>query len=475
MNLLKVHATNKCYLSALFDNNMQYKFLIFPLVVCFCAVNAHAQNKKNLDKIVAIVGEHVILQSDINQTLAEYKAQNPDISDTASCGILESLLSQDLLCEQAGRDSVSINEDEVEGNLENRIRYFINAYGTEERMTEVTGKTVYQLKDDYRRILRDQLLAQRMQSSVMSGVRITPAEVRAFYDKIPVDSLPLYPSMVEVGQIVIAPTPSPEVEEYAKQQLEDTRQQIVSGKMDFATAAGLISQDGSRDNGGNLGIMSREDLVPEFSSAAFKLQNGEMSNIVKSRYGYHLIKMILRKGEKAEIAHILIKPQITSIDIAACKTKMDSIKNLIATGKMTFVEAVAKFSKDDGTKNTGGMFSNNSTGSSFIGLDELEPDVALAVGKMKSTEISEPLVYSDMRTGDKLCRVVYLKNISEPHKANMKDDYSKIMQVALAEKQTKLMGTWVNDHISNFFIFITNEYKECSNIKKWLKTKNSEN
>jgi peptidyl-prolyl cis-trans isomerase SurA len=450
------------------------KIIILSLLVVV-TINVTAQTKQNLDKIVAIVGEHVILQSDVNQTMQEYKAQNPEISDSAMCTILETILSQDLLAEQAGRDSITVSEDEVDGNLENRIRYFVNAYGSEEKMTEVTGKTVYQLKDEYRRVLKDQLLAQRMQGQIMSSIKITPAEVRAFFEKIPSDSLPLYPSMVEVGQLVIAPIASKEVEDYARQQLEDTRQQIVSGKMDFATAAGMVSEDGARDNGGDLGFMSREDLVPEFSSAAFKLKNGEISPVIKSRYGFHIILMIQRKGEKAHIAHILIKPKITSADLNVCKAKLDSIKNLIVTKKMSFAEAVGKFSTDDITKNTGGMFSNTSTGSSFIGLDELEPDVALAVGKLKNTEISEPMIYADMRAGDRLCRIVYLKNISEPHKANLKEDYNKIMQVAIAEKQTKYMGTWVNDHISNFFIYINEDYNECANIKKWMQTKNSEN
>ena len=400
---------------------MYNKLIGILFLSCFVTNFITAQNQQNLDKIVAVVGDKIILQSDINQGFKEILASNPTAGDKEKCGILENLLSQNILCEQAKRDSVTVTSEEVEGTLDNRIRYFMQQYGTQEKMEEVIGKSLFQLKEEYRRVFEDQLLAQKMQTQIMSNVKITPNEVRTFYDKIPNDSLPFYPSMVECGQIVITPTASKEVEDYARHQLEDIKQQIIDGKNTFEAMAGIYSEDpGSRDQGGDLGIVGRDDLVSEFSAAAFKLQNGEMSGIVKTKFGFHLIQMVQRMGEKAKIRHILIKPKITSQDMDICLSKMDSIRNLIVTGKMNFNTAVGKFSTDEATKNTGGMFSNRSTGTSYIGLDELEPSVALEVAKLKSGDYSKSASYQDINSGDKLCRIIFLKNISEPHKANLK-------------------------------------------------------
>jgi peptidyl-prolyl cis-trans isomerase SurA len=451
----------------------QIKYLLLSILFTYSA-SVYGQSGNSIDKIIAIVGDRVILQSEIQQQFAELASQNPEVGNEAYCTILENLLSRDLLCEQAERDSIMISDEEVEGYIDNRIRYFVSMYGNEERMMQVTGKSAIMLKDEYRRLFRDQLLANRMQNQLMSGVKITPTEVRAFYDKIPQDSLPYYPSMVEVGQIVFTPTASKEVDDYAREQLEDTRKQIMEGKLDFATAAGIVSEDGSRDNGGDLGVVSRDEMVPEFTSAAFKLQTGEISGIVKSRFGYHIIQMVQRKGEKAHLRHILIKPKITSGDITKCQLYADSVRNLIVNKQMSFYDAVSKFTTDEGTKLTGGMFSNPNTGSSYMAIDELEPEVALEVGKLTAGEISKPFAYSDMRTNDRLVRIVLLKNISEPHKANLKDDYSKIQAIALAEKQNKYLMTWINEHISNFYIFINADYQTCENINTWMSTRNSE-
>ncbi len=442
---------------------------ILTLICISIETFAQENNGKVLDKIVGIVGDRVVLQSDVNQNLNEYLRENPNQDpEQLKCSVIENILSQHLLCEQAERDSVSVGEEEVEGNLENRLRYFVQQYGSEEKMEQVLGKTMYQLKDDYRRILKDMLLAQRMQSTLIGGVKISPAEVRAFYDKIPTDSLPFYPSQVEVGQLVMAPKAGKLSEDYAKKQLTEIRDEIIAGTSNFETMAGIYSQDpGSKDIGGNLGLVTRDQMVTEFSSAAFRLQNNEISNIVKTEFGYHIIQMVQRQGEKAKLRHILIKPIITSEDIRICKAKLDSVYQQVNTGAISFLEAVTKYSTDKASKNTGGIISNANTGGTLLSIDELEPEVALAVSKLKPGSYSEPTTYKDVSTGDELCRFIYLKNISEPHKANLKEDYSKIMQVALAEKQNTYLSAWVNSHVDKFFIKLEPEYNICDNLSKW--------
>lgn len=443
------------------------RFLLSTAFIAACAQLATAQTE-SLDKISAIVGDKIILRSELEAGFLDYKRENPDLSDTVKCKLLEDYLSQKILVEQADRDSVIVTDEEIEGSLDNRIRYFISMYGSEEKLEEMAGKTSYQLKDDYRPLFKDQLTAQKMQQQIMSTVKITPQEVQAFYNKIPVDSLPFYPSMVEVGQIVFKPDVNKEVEDYAYQKLEGIRNEIISGKSSFDVMAGVYSEDpGSKDNGGDLGIVGRDDLVPEFAATAFKLQNGEISNIVKTKFGFHIIQMTNRQGEKAKMRHILIKPLITNDMVRVATKKADSVRANLVSSKMLFSEAVGKYTYDDATKITGGMFANQQTGASLIQIEDLEPSVALLINDMKEGEFSQPIDYIDQQTGDHLVRIIYLKNRTEPHKANLKDDYSKIQQVAFAEKQNNHLWRWIDERISTFYIMIDDEYKTCPNISKW--------
>ena len=448
--------------------NQFRRFLLLPALLLSTLFHSNAQ-KENLDRVIAIVGDKIILRSEIEMAFEDYKRENPESTESMKCELLENALSQKIVTEQADRDSIFVSDDEVEAQLENRIRYFISQYGSEEKLQEVSGKTIYQLKDDYRPMFKEQLQFQKMQGEIMTGVKITPQEVRAFYDKIPVDSLPFYPSTVEVGQIVFKPDVNKEVADYAIQNLEEIRRKVVSGETSFETAAGTFSEDpGSRDNGGDLGIMGRDDLVPDFAAAAFKLQNGEISPIVKTSFGYHIVQMMNRQGEKAKLRHILIKPIITGDMVKIALSKADSVRANLVSGKILFSAAVAKYSGDDASKLTGGMITNPQTGSTTLQIEDLEPPVALSIGEMKIGEFSQPQEYTDSKTGDKLVRIIYLKSRSEPHKANLKDDYAKIQQVAFAEKQNAYLVTWLQEHISGFYIMIDKEYNNCTNIERWL-------
>lgn len=423
----------------------------------------------NLDKIAAIVGDKIILKSEIELAYADFKRENTDLNENEKCRLIMDYMSQKMLVEQAGRDSIIVSDEEVEGSLENRIRYFVSQYGSEEKLIEMSGKTVYQLKDDYRPLFRDQLTAQRMQQQIMSTVKITPQEVKAFFDKVPTDSLPYYPSMVEVGQIVFKPSVNKEVEDYAKEKLEGIRADIVSGKAAFDVMAGIYSEDpGSKDNGGDLGIMGRDDLVPEFAAAAFRLQNGEISPVVKTKFGFHIVQMMNRQGEKAKLRHILMKPLITSDMVKEAEAKADSVRALLIAEKLQFSEAVGKYTFDDATKITGGMFTNPQTGGSLLVTEELDPAVALQINEMKVGTYTQPISYVDAGGGDKLVRIIYLKNRTEPHRANLKDDYSKIQTVAFAEKQNDYLQKWIQEKIPTFYVMVADEYKSCEAISTWI-------
>jgi peptidyl-prolyl cis-trans isomerase SurA len=487
MTTQKMHSSFYLLICQTFLKSYMLRNVLLATASLFIACQpafCQSPEKINLDKIILVVGDHVSLQSELNQTIMEYKMQDPNVSDTIACTVLDGILTKYLLCEQAARDSVTISDEEVEANLDNRIRYMEQQYGSPEQMEATIGKTVFQLKEEYRPFFKSIMLSQRMQGQLQNNVKVSPAEVRTFFDKIPKDSLPSYPSMVEVGQIVLSPVASVEAQEYAKQQLIDIRKQIIDGKADFETMAGIYSKDpGSKDKGGDLGDVTRDAMVPEFSAAGFRLQNGEISEPVKTTFGYHIIQMVQRKGEKAHLRHILIAPLVTSPDIAVCQARLDSIRTLVTSGKMTFMEAVKTFSTDDATKNSGGMVVNPQTGSSLLTIEELGGELAIAVGNLKVNDYSAVNVYdaiegnpvsSNTPNENKRCRFVYLKRNTEPHVANLEQDFNRIQQVALENKRSKYIFDWVDSKIGDFYIYVDPAFSNCAGIKKWMTTKEKE-
>ncbi len=441
---------------------------IFLLAFLFVSANAVAQTPGNLEKIIGIVGDRIVLSSDIETAFMDAQRQTPGIGEEVKCDILEQTLGQKILAEQADRDSLEVSPEEVEGTIDNQIRQYIDKFGSEKKLEEVSGKTVYQLKDEYRAVFLEQLKAQRMQQKLMSQVKITPQEVRAFYGDIPQDSLPFYPSMVEIGQIIFSPEIDDEVKEYAKSNLEKYREEIIKGEKTFDYQASSYSEDpGSRDKGGDMGFVKREELVPEFSAVAFRLQPGEISKVVKTEFGYHIIEMIERQGENAHLRHILIKPLVTSGDIKKATEKADSVRAELMANKITFSQAVKDYSNDKESKLSGGIVSNPYTGNSFLELDMLDPAAAIAIKDLKEGQYSQPHEFTT-RQGDKTVRVIYLRTRTQPHKANLNDDYNKIQEVALSQKQNEFLYDWLEKQIPTFYIKVDDEYKDCPNVSKWM-------
>ena len=435
--------------------------------VLLSSAGAYAQ--ETADKIIGVVGRNkIILQSDVEKRFMEAKGQDPNLPDSARSMILQQLVIQDVLLEQAERDSVMVSDEDVDGQLDNRLRYFISMYGSKEKMEALAGKTVYQMKEEYREDVKNELIVQKMQGQIFENVSITPAEVANFYNRIPKDSLPYFPATIEVGQIVIDPPVSIEMEEYAHSQLESIRKEIIEGKKTFEDAATWYTDDpGSRDNGGRYdGVTRNGPWAAEFVAAAFKLQNGEISPIFKTKFGYHIIQMVNRKGDEADLRHILIKPKITSVDIKASMTKLDSIYNLLVSGKMTFQEAVGKFSTDEAAKRTGGMIADPQTGNTELDITKLDPGMVLMMDSLQKGEYTKPHVfYNDMR--EQSCRIVYLRNRTTPHRANLTDDYSKIKEVALMEKKNQKQMAWIKDKLPTFYLKLAPEYVNSANFRAW--------
>jgi len=439
--------------------------ILLLLAVCCNPFIAGAQ--QSTDKIVAVVGRsRIILQSELEQQYAQEKQQNPDMA-IEKCGLLQQMIFQKLLVEQAERDSIFVTDEEVEGQLDNRLRYFIHLYGSKEKLEEAIGKTVYQLKEDKRDDIKESMLAEKVRSSLIQNIKVTPGEVRTFFSKIPADSLPFFPATIEVGQIIIDPPVSPELDSFAKKKAQEIRQKVISGESTFETQAAISSDDPSRDNGGDLGTMNRSEVVPEFGDAAFKLQDGEISQVVKTRFGYHIIQMIKRQGsDQAHLRHILIRPQTTTADIRKSIDKLDSVRAELMANKITFPEAVGKYSTDENAKRTGGMVTDPNTGSSQIEINKLDPATALMIDSLKPGGYSQPQVYKS-DNGTQSCRIVYLKTRTEPHKANLKEDYSRIQEVALEQKKSQKLQEWLRDKLPTYYIKIASEYQSCNEFKDW--------
>jgi peptidyl-prolyl cis-trans isomerase SurA len=427
--------------------------------------------QQSADKIISIIGRNrIILQSELEMQIAQARQQDPNFEEvTYRCLALQDMIVKKMQMEQADRDSLFVSDEDVEGQLDNRLRYFTQLYGSKEKLEQVSGKTIYQLKEEYREVIRDQLLAGKAENQIIENVKITPAEVEAFYKKIPVDSLPFFPATVEVGQIVIDPPISQEMDDYAHSRIEDLRKEIIEGKKTFENAAGFYSEDGgSRDNGGRYdGVTRNGPWVQEFINATFKLQNGEISPIVKTKFGYHIIQMINRKGDEADLRHILIKPTVTTADFNKALAKLDSVRNLLVTGKMAFPEAVGKFSTDEAAKRTGGMVADPSTGNTDLDITKLDPVMVLLLDTMVQGGFSAPHIFVNEQR-EKSCRIVYMRTRTSPHKANLKEDYGKIQEVAMAQKKQIKIQNWVTSKAPTFYLWIAPEYHTCDVLKDWV-------
>ena len=420
------------------------------------------------DKIIAVVGDKVILKSDIDNTITDMQRQGVEVPSNARCLSLEQAMGVKALVLQAEKDSLPITEEEVAADIDNQVRYFIGAYGSKEKLEEISGKSLYQLKEDFKDGFRERKLAGLMRNKVVEGIRITPNEVKAYFDKIPKDSLTYYESELEIGQIVQFPKASRESEEYAVEQLTGFKNQVESGKKEFKKLADIYSDDAAtqKQNDGQLELnRSQKGFDPVFMGKAFGLKEGQVSAPFKTQFGYHIVQMVSRAGDDATVRHILKIPQVTAAEITKSVQKLDSVRIKLMDGTLQFGEAVAKYSDDENSKFTGGR-RTNAEGSTYITIDQLDKDLVLMLKDLQIGQFSQPKEFENERK-KKGVRIVYLLSKSEPHKENIKDDYNKISLRALEEKKNQTLDKWFNQKIGSYYIKVDEEYKSCEEMKKW--------
>ncbi len=439
--------------------------LFFVCLSFFMMPSLFAQN---VDKIVGIVGDEIVLKSDVEIQQKQMEAQGMK-QEGLGCALFEELMLQKLLVTQAEVDSIVVSEDEIEGELDQRIRYFVNMFeGDQSRLEAHYNKSIIQIKDEFRGNIKEQLVSRRMQQEVVGNVKVTPAEVKAYYEAMPTDSLPFYDAEVEMAQIVVMAKVGEEQKKVAEKELTKLKERIEAGE-DFATLAVVYSHDtGSAENGGDLGFMSRGDLVNEFAAAAFNLENGEISNIVETEFGLHLIQMVERRGEKANMRHILIRPKITTYDMEKAKAKLEDVRRKILTDSISFNKAVNKYSDDKQTKNNGGNIINPQTGSPTFPMDQIDLSLFSVIDTMSVNQVSKPASFKDERDGSLGFRIIQLRKSTDAHRANLIDDYERIKTAAENDKQQKAMAKWIGRKAPDTYIFIEEDFKDCTEAGKWV-------
>ncbi|MBC8112547.1 MAG: peptidylprolyl isomerase [Verrucomicrobia bacterium] len=437
---------------------------IFCLFIYLCThffVNAVSAQRITVDKIVAKVDNYMILQSDLENTFLQYKESNPKMSAEDKCRILESLVINKVMVAKAEIDSVIVNDELVEDQLERRMQVMRDRFGGEDKIVKAYGKTIGELKGELRKQVKEQMTVQKMQEEINKNIKITPSEIKKFYNAIPKDSIPLFSTEVEVAQVVKLAKISKEQKTVTRQRLNTIRDRIETGE-DFAAMAQAYSEDpGSGKQGGDLGWADKGTMVPEFESNAMKLKINEISKVFETEYGFHFIQLLERQGERYHARHILIRPGYAETDVEDANRYLDSLRLVIMKNdSLPFAKAAKLYSDDKTSSANGGLLQDPQSGSNKIFTENLESTVFFVIDTMQVGSISKPLPYrtDDGKTG---VRILYYKSKIAPHQANLKDDWEKLQAAALGEKRNRRVLEWFKKAKNDVFIELTPEYKDC--------------
>lgn len=442
------------------------------IFIFFISLNLYslAQNDTIIvDQIIARVGDEIILQSDIEATYQQWLQMGNYANQQAKCTIFEDLLIQGLLLNQAKIDSIIVTDAELDMQVNARVDMFIQQIGTIEKLEDYLNKPLHEIKEGMKRSLKKQLVADQERNLITEDVTVTPSDVAVYYSGIPADSLPLIDDTYEIRQIVIYPKLTPDIEQITIDQLNEHRDKILNGTR-FESLARLYSKDdGSAGKGGELGFMNRSELDPDFAAVAFSLDTGEVSEVFKTQFGFHIVQLIERRGEKVNVRHILLRPFIPANVQAETVKFADSLKNLVLNDSISFADLARIYSEDDRTKNSGGLFYNPMTESTKFKITELPPTMKYDVINLNQGEISRPIVTTD-DAGNTVIKLYMIERKIPAHVANLTDDYKLIYDMALSDKQNDVFEEWVAEQIKDLYISIDQQYRNCNfRFNHWTK------
>ena len=450
--------------------NMKYAIIIANLI--FSSLLYAQSGSKVIDKVIAKVGNNVVLLSDLQSQKLQAIQEKIEVDRAMECNILEELLYQNLLLNQADLDSVVVSDEQVDAEMEQRIRMIEGQIGSREELENFYGKKVSQIKEEFRPAIRKRLVGQEMERTITAEVSISPKEVRDFFNELPKDSLPYINAQLRLQQIVIYPEITEKDRNKTIAELERIREQIESGEKSFRSMAGVYSQDpGSRSKGGELKA-SRGQMVKEFEANAFILKPGEISPVFQTEYGFHILQLIERLGDDYTCRHILLIPEVSEAEFLKAGEKIEECYKRLKRNEITWDEAVTLYSNDEATNQNKGIVSHPYTGETLWDMEDLnqiDQQIFILVNSLEIGDITSPSVYDNYMERKQGVRIVRLAERTAPHKANLKDDYQLIQNAALNKKRQEAIKIWTNEKINNAYIRIDEAYRDCDYRYDWFK------
>ena len=444
---------------------MRNKLLIIGLLVLgnwFSSEVVIAQDNV-IDEVIWIVGEEAILRSEVEEERLRAQYEGQPIAGDPYCVIPEQLAIQKLFLHQAELDSIEVNESSVSSQVDMRMNYYISQIGSKEKMEEYFRKTSSEIREEMMTMVRNQMIIQQMQSKLTENINPTPAEIRRYYNSLPQDSIPMVPAQVEVQILSIEPAVPLEETERIKTRLREFTERVHTGNADFSMLARLYSEDvESAKRGGELGFVGKGQLVSEFANVAFNLTDPKrVSRIVQTEYGYHIIQLIEKKGDRINCRHILLKPRISVDDKVRAVERLDSIRGLVVDSGMPFELAVAQFSEDKNTMMSGGMMTNMNTGASKFEYQDLPAEIAKQIYVLNEGEVSQPFAMVDRTKNKEICAIVRLKSKRDAHKANLVDDFQVIRDMYAQKLSGELIDQWIRNKQKEIYVSIDPAWRGC--------------
>ena len=446
---------------------MKNKFLIVSywlLAIGFgLSTNEVVAQDNVIDEVIWIVGEEAILRSEVEEERLRAQYEGQPIAGDPYCVIPEQLAIQKLFLHQAELDSIEVNESSVSSQVDMRINYYISQIGSKEKMEEYFRKTSSEIREEMMTMVRNQMIIQQMQAKLTENINPTPAEIRRYYNALPQDSIPMVPAQVEVQILSVEPAVPIEETERIKTRLREFTERVHSGSADFSMLARLYSEDvESAKRGGELGFVGKGQLVSEFANVAFNLSDPKrVSRIVQTEYGYHIIQLIEKNGERINCRHILLKPRISADDKVRAISKLDSIRTLVVDSGMVFEALVAKYSEDKNTVMSGGLMTNANTGASKFEYQDLPPEIAKQIYTLREGDVSQPFVMMDRAKNKEICAIVKLKSKRDAHKANLVDDFQVIREMYEQKLSADLIDKWIRNKQKEIYVSIDPAWRGC--------------
>lgn len=437
------------------------------LSLCAAALSAvlpspAASQKKLIDEVVASVGDDAILSSDIEYQYGQAMIEGVNFNGDMRCHIFEQLLIQKLMINQAKIDSVEVKDGEVMQQVDARVNYFVQQVGGQDKLEEYFNKPLQQIRRDQMETVRTQMITQRMQQEIGKNIKVTPSDIRKFYSSLSQDSIPFVPTQYEIQQVVVYPEVEQAEIDRVKDRLRDFQRQVAEGR-DFATLAVLYSEDpGSASRGGDLGWYSRSGFVPEFSAVAFNMRDkGKVSKIVETEFGFHIIQLIDRRGDRINCRHILLKPKVSAESRGKATAFLDTVVKYLDGGKLTFEQAAMQFSMDKDTRSNGGVMVNPEDGTVKFQLGQIPAEIAKAIQGLKPGEVSKPFAMMDEKKGKETMRIVRLVAKHDPHRANVADDYDMLKVMVENSKRKRMLDDWILAKQKELYVVVSPDWRGC--------------